>query len=77
MNGYSTREAAKKLGLSLITLKRYIAAKKIPSPSIIQAGGMRIRPWTEEDIEQVRKILPKIKNGRKTRYSKTKGKKKK
>ena len=77
MNGYSTREAAKKLGLSLITLKRYIAAKKIPSPPIIQAGGMRIRPWTEEDIERVRQALPKIKNGRKTRYKKAKGRKKK
>jgi hypothetical protein len=26
--------------------------------------------WTEQDIEQVRKLLPKIANGRKTRYQK-------
>lgn len=26
--------------------------------------------WTEEDIERVRIILPKIANGRKTRYQK-------
>ena len=26
--------------------------------------------WTEEEIEAVRKLLPKIANGRKTRYKK-------
>jgi hypothetical protein len=26
--------------------------------------------WTERDIERVRKLLPKIKNGRKLRYKK-------
>ena len=70
MNGYSTREAAKKLGLSLITLKRYVAAKKVPAPALVRVGGMRVRPWSEKDIEHVRKILPKIANGRKTRYKK-------
>ena len=70
MNGYSTREAAKKLGLSLITLKRYVAAKKVPAPPVSQVGGMRVRPWSEKDIERVRKLLPKIKNGRKLRYKK-------
>jgi hypothetical protein len=70
MNGYSTREAAKKLGLSLITLKRYIAARKVPAPPAAQVGGIRVRPWSDKDIERVRKILPKLKNGRKTRYKK-------
>jgi hypothetical protein len=63
--------------LSLITLKRYIAAKKVPSPSVIQVGGMKVRPWTEQDIVRVQGVLPKIKNGRKTRYSKPKTGKKK
>src|SRR5215470_1629883 len=31
MNGYSASAAAEKLGLNLITLERYIAAKKIPT----------------------------------------------
>jgi len=34
-------------------------------------GGVRYL-WTEQDIEHVRKLLPKIANGRKTRYSKRK-----
>jgi len=38
--------------------------------------GMRVRLWTDEDIENVRKILPKIANGRKTRYQKLRDKQK-
>ena len=68
MAPYSTREAAEKLGLSSITLKRYIAAKKIPLPPITRVGGVRVRLWTDGDIERVRQMLPKIQNGRKTRY---------
>ncbi|MBZ5505719.1 MAG: MerR family transcriptional regulator [Acidobacteriia bacterium] len=69
MNFYSTSEAAKRIGVSLITLKRYMAAKKIPLPPP-RVGGMRIRLWTEQDIQKVRQLLPKIANGRKTRYKK-------
>ena len=49
--GHGRLLAAKKLGLSLITLKRYIAAKKIPAPPVAQVGGMRVRPWREKDME--------------------------
>jgi len=68
---YSTREAAKRIGVSLITLKRYIAAKKIPLPPP-RIRGARVRLWTEKDIQNVRQLLPKIANGRKTRYKKQK-----
>ena len=74
MFGYSTREAAEKLGLSLISLKRYIAAEKVPMPPITKVGGVRVRLWSDNDIERVRKLLPTIANGRKTRYQKQKGK---
>lgn len=70
MSQYSTRQAAKKLGLSLITLQRYIADNKIPVPAVIRVGGGQLRIWTDEDIERVRQLLPKIANGRKTRYQK-------
>jgi predicted DNA-binding transcriptional regulator AlpA len=64
---YSTPQAAKKLGLSLITLNRYIAAKKVPVPPVQVVGGSRVRAWSKRDIEKVRKLLPKIRNGRKHR----------
>ena len=64
MNGYSTRQAAKKLGISLMTLQRYLAAKKFTAPKLQRVGGVRVRLWSDKDIEQTRKILPKVKNGR-------------
>ena len=75
MDFYTTIEAAKRIGVSLITLKRYMAAKKIPLPPP-RVGGMRVRLWTDEDIQKVRQLLPKIANGRKTRYSKLREKQK-
>ncbi len=76
MASYSTREAAERLGVSHISLRRYIAAKKIPMPPVTTVGGVRVRLWSESDIEHVRDILPRIKNGRKTRYQKQKQAKK-
>jgi predicted DNA-binding transcriptional regulator AlpA len=70
MFGHSTREAAKKLGISFTSMNRYIANKKIPLPPVVQVGGISVRLWSETDIERVREILPKIANGRKTRHEK-------
>jgi len=67
---YSTREAAKKLGISFPTINRYIADKKIPLPPVVKVGGVSVRLWSEREIQQVRALLPKIANGRKTRYQK-------
>jgi predicted DNA-binding transcriptional regulator AlpA len=74
MREYSTREAAKKLGLSLLSIQRYIATDKIPAPPLLKVGKGKLRIWTDEDIEKVRATLPKIANGRKTRYQKKKRK---
>ena len=70
MKTYSTRQAAAKLGISFTSMNRYIADKKIPVPPVTELGSIGARVWTEEDIERVRAILPKIANGRKTRYQK-------
>lgn len=68
MKTYSTRDAAKKLGIAMSTLSRHIRLKKVGAPKSVTSGGMTIHLWTEEDIEHLRKLLPKIANGRKTRY---------
>lgn len=70
MATFSTRDAAKQLGVTATTLSRYIAAKKIPAPKTVTTGGITVHLWTKRDIEQVRKLLPKLKNGRKLRYKK-------
>ncbi len=67
---YSTRQAAKKLGLYYTTLHKYLREKKIPLPKLTRVGGVRVRLWNEADLERARKLLPKIANGRKTRYRK-------
>src|SRR6266852_1558508 len=74
MATFSTRDAAKQLGLDVSTLSRYIAAKKVPAPKTLTTGGITVHIWTQRDIERVRKLLPKIKNGRKRRYKKAKEK---
>ncbi len=56
------------LGIGIRTLSRYVAEGKVPAPSIIQAGGNTVHVWTTGEIDQVRKLLPKIANGRKTRW---------
>jgi predicted DNA-binding transcriptional regulator AlpA len=76
MKRYTTPEAAKELGLSLYSLHRYTKAGKIPTPVTLKPRTLKVLPWTDEDIERVRKILPKIANGRKTRYQKERAKKK-
>jgi predicted DNA-binding transcriptional regulator AlpA len=70
MKQYSTREAAKKLGMDISSIQRYIKAGKIPVPPLQKLGGGKFRVWTEAEIEHLRQLLPKIANGRKTRYKK-------
>lgn len=66
----STEQVAKKLGIGKSSLSRYILAGKVPAPLETMAGGIRLRLWSEKDIERLREVLPKIANGRKTRYQK-------
>jgi predicted transcriptional regulator len=76
MNTFSTRQVAQRLGITHAALSKYISAKKIPAPKAVTSGGMTIHLWTEDEIEHVRKMLPKIANGRKTRYQKLREKQK-
>jgi len=67
---FTTRAAAKKLGIPAPTLFHYIRLGKIPAPKTLASGDVAIHAWTEAEIEHVRQLLPKIANGRKTRYKK-------
>jgi hypothetical protein len=73
---HSTREAAKKLGINYDTLAHYVAVRKVPVPEIVTVGRRVVHMWTDAEIERVRKLLPKIANGRKTRYQKLREKQK-
>jgi hypothetical protein len=62
---FSTREAAKKLGRTLVTLQRHIAAGTIKPPPVVEVGTVRVRLWTDRDIEKARKVLASVTPGRK------------
>ena len=70
MKTYSTRQAAQKLGLHPTTLADYVAEGKVPRPQVLKVGTASLHAWTEAEIEHVRQLLPRIANGRKTRYKK-------
>jgi hypothetical protein len=60
MNACSSREAAKKLGISLMTLQRYIAdGNWIKAPSLQKVGGVTVRLWSSRDIERARRLIEK------------------
>jgi hypothetical protein len=52
---YSTREAAKKLGRTILTLQRHIAAGTIKARPLIEVGTVKVRLWSDRDVE---KALP-------------------
>lgn len=72
MAQYSTRQAAKKLGLAHTTLAHYIETRKVPAPRTVITGRTLVHIWTDEEIEELRKLLPTIANGRKTRHQRGK-----
>jgi hypothetical protein len=61
----STREAAKRLGVTILTLQRHVTAKTVKAPPLAKVGGVSVRLWTTRDIENARKVLAGIKPGRK------------
>jgi excisionase family DNA binding protein len=61
----STREAAKELGRSLMTIQRHIAAGTIEAPRLLRIGSVTARLWTARDIEKARKVLVGTRPGRK------------
>jgi len=62
---FSTREAARKLGVTILTLQRHTAAKTVKAPPVEKVGGVSMRLWTARDIKEARKVLAGTRPGRK------------
>ena len=77
MASYSTREAAKLLGVSMATINRYIVAETIPVPPVTKVGGVTVRLWSDKDITKAQAIVSRFTDGRRTRHRKTKKSEKK
>jgi hypothetical protein len=54
---YSTVEVARQLGMVQPNLQRLIKEGRISAPPVQSLGNVKIRLWTEKDIEKVRKVL--------------------
>ena len=68
MANYSTKQVAKILGISRVTLQRWLLSRSVQEPERVTAGGVDARVWTESDIERVRQY-------KKTHYRKGRGRK--
>jgi excisionase family DNA binding protein len=54
---YTTREVARRAGISRQTLQAWIAEEKVRAPAVMRAAGVRL--WTERDLAQVLKVKPR------------------
>jgi excisionase family DNA binding protein len=57
---FSTRYAAKAVGISLMTLQRWIADGDIRPPKLQIVNGRATRLWDNEDLEELRQSKEKI-----------------
>jgi len=72
MSALSTEDVARKVGISRVTLERWLARGKLRRPKNIRYGRNEFRNWTAADVERVRKY--KQENYRKGRGRKPKSK---
>ena len=57
---FSTRYAAKAVGISLMTLQRWIADGDIRPPKLQIVNGRATRLWDSEEVERLRQAKEKI-----------------
>ena len=62
---FSTREAAGQLGVTILTLQRHVSAKTVDAPPLVTVGGVKVRLWSNRDIQRAKKVLQATRPGRK------------
>jgi predicted site-specific integrase-resolvase len=50
----TTRKSAQAAGISLATLQRWIAARRVSAPRLRIRHGRAVRLWTARDVQQLR-----------------------
>jgi hypothetical protein len=69
----NTQQAAKAAGISVMTLHRWMVAKRLRAPKLLIRSGRAVRLWGTADLERLRKLKQKIYckgRGRKKGYNK-------
>ncbi len=57
---YTSRQAAEGLGIALMTLQRWIKARKVKAPRLTVRAGHAVRLWTQKDLARLRKVKEEI-----------------
>ena len=55
MAAYSTAQVAEILGIGTDTLHRWLKERKVPAPRLVFVGGVKVRLWSETDLDTARK----------------------
>jgi predicted site-specific integrase-resolvase len=55
MRTHSTKQAARLAGISWVTLRRWLAARKIRPSQAVPFGGRTLWRFTDADVEELRK----------------------
>ncbi len=59
IDGYSTVQVAKMIGIAQPHLQRAIREGRVKAPPLHEFAGMKVRLWTAEQVEAARKALGK------------------
>ena len=57
---FTTREAAKAVGITRATVQAWIAAKKIRAPKPTVFAGIVVRMWSKADVKMLRAVKKRI-----------------
>jgi predicted site-specific integrase-resolvase len=65
----NTQQAAKAAGIAVMTLHRWVVAKRLKAPTLRIRNGRAVRLWSEADLNRIAKLKQEI-------YCKGRGRKK-
>jgi hypothetical protein len=65
----NTQQAAKTAGIAVMTLHRWVVAKRLRAPVLRIRNGRAVRLWGKADLDRLRALKQKI-------YCKSRGRKK-
>jgi excisionase family DNA binding protein len=63
MQGYTTAQVAKVIGVSKNTLLKWLYSGVLQEPKHSQVGGVRWRIWSKSDVERARLLKGTLKSG--------------